>query len=1374
MIWVPRGFAAEFPDRKPFDEDEFDRIAQIAQLKLDDARDDLDEARAEDDEAGGADSGAEASNGGVAVEMDIDDEVKDTPRETKSKKEKKSKSKKDDEDADDDLKEYNLDTYDDDEGDGEDAQTMGMFGNIKSLSYYENNAEDPYITLPDNEDDSEREELQVLPSDNLLLAGRFEDELAHLEVYVYEDDSDNLYVHHDLMLPAIPLCIEWLDLPIKTAPTPSVKGNFAAIGTTDPEIEIWNLDTIDALFPDAILGAPTTTSSASSSKTKKKKKKKSKTPTTTHHTDSILSLAANRTHRNLLASGSADTTIKLWDLTSLSAAHSYTHHTDKVSSLSWHPSTTTVLLSGSWDRTAAAADMRTPNTVSGRWGADADIEGVRWDPHDDNYFYISTDNGTLHLHDARVAPATLAATKPVWTLQAHSSGSSVTSFDVNPVIPGFIATGSTDKTVKLWNVADQKPSMVVTRELDVGKIFSVSFAPDREVGFRLAVAGSQGVVKVWDTSTNAAVRRIFAGRVPEAVKEGKEERIVGVDGGGESESDSDDDDEEGEGEGEGGEREAQPDGWESMSDEEYYTTAKSNNPATRSGLLGIHRSTRSRILNRDPHLAVPQLPTVRLARRSNLDAAIHTAVLVVVGGSYVSGVTRSGHFLPFATPLLRVLDLDDNVVPTPQHLAVRADSNIIAVDMAFFHAKHIVRNAIATGITIAIAVSIAVGSFGGGSNSSGRGTAILTSLPSIILVKTAGIDAEDPAHTATRLLPLLVDGGGSLAMRLTHLSLLLLSFIAEALRGLGVVARPRCRCGGEYVLFIALPVSSQGICCGGGIAAAADDSGWRAFRCLPGTAKDGGGELVTWLLKRLLFRPYGPGDGDMRTTSASEAGPVGIFCPGEPPAIPSVRLLRLLRRFWCFLDGLKLPSDGNASVSSTEGIMGLGARFWAREFGREMFNVRKPGGGDNVGLLILSRPPYGEWSPSAGKAVGSWNCRSGGVDVAARCWSMSLLASCVGSWEKMQVSPARHDPITQYLDETPIDQQPSALKQLPVDRKNLQTTPTLGVVGRPGLRPYSPPTGVSAMFFPAAIVMPSLPIWAYLPSGDVIRGDGAVPANRRLLLHEHGQRRGQVVPAGVKRGGDLLVRAALAEDAAQHVVRRQVVLLHQAAARAEVVCRVVVGDEPGDVLAAIVAVDVRRVHVCGILVGVETRGVRDAGRRVGQQRRGSRAGEGAAGAGAGAAGSAGVVEEGDGSEAGRRGADGGAGGADLPRGGRGAADDCGAGRGRRGGRRDLGSVAPEDVEGLGFEGGAGEAGTGFDDGLDLLGLLLFQEGGVLEDRDALVEDLVGEDHRGGWLTDRLTDWAGLGRPAGASRRSSGRMDAADGASWLDHAVWTEA
>ena len=43
--WVPRGFAAPFPTKYNFDEEEFDRIASLAKLQLDDANDDLEEAQ---------------------------------------------------------------------------------------------------------------------------------------------------------------------------------------------------------------------------------------------------------------------------------------------------------------------------------------------------------------------------------------------------------------------------------------------------------------------------------------------------------------------------------------------------------------------------------------------------------------------------------------------------------------------------------------------------------------------------------------------------------------------------------------------------------------------------------------------------------------------------------------------------------------------------------------------------------------------------------------------------------------------------------------------------------------------------------------------------------------------------------------------------------------------------------------------------------------------------------------------------------------------------------------------------------------------------------------------------------------------------------
>jgi hypothetical protein len=43
--WVPRGFAAPFPTKYNFDEEEFERIANLAKLQLDDAKEDLEEAQ---------------------------------------------------------------------------------------------------------------------------------------------------------------------------------------------------------------------------------------------------------------------------------------------------------------------------------------------------------------------------------------------------------------------------------------------------------------------------------------------------------------------------------------------------------------------------------------------------------------------------------------------------------------------------------------------------------------------------------------------------------------------------------------------------------------------------------------------------------------------------------------------------------------------------------------------------------------------------------------------------------------------------------------------------------------------------------------------------------------------------------------------------------------------------------------------------------------------------------------------------------------------------------------------------------------------------------------------------------------------------------
>ena len=52
-----------------------------------------------------------------------------------------------------------------------------------------------------------------------------------------------------------------------------------------------------------------------------------------------------------LSSGSADNTVKIWDVTTQACQHTFTHHTDKVQSVVWHYEEAWLLASGSFDKT---------------------------------------------------------------------------------------------------------------------------------------------------------------------------------------------------------------------------------------------------------------------------------------------------------------------------------------------------------------------------------------------------------------------------------------------------------------------------------------------------------------------------------------------------------------------------------------------------------------------------------------------------------------------------------------------------------------------------------------------------------------------------------------------------------------------------------------------------------------------------------------------------------------------------------------------------------------------------------------------------------------------------------------------------------------
>lgn len=80
-------------------------------------------------------------------------------------------------------------------------------------------------------EDSDAEDYFIRPNDNLLVTAHIEDDTSSLEVYgkstlslffiqdiltrhvflVYNDKEGYLYVHHDILMLNMPLCLTWLD-----------------------------------------------------------------------------------------------------------------------------------------------------------------------------------------------------------------------------------------------------------------------------------------------------------------------------------------------------------------------------------------------------------------------------------------------------------------------------------------------------------------------------------------------------------------------------------------------------------------------------------------------------------------------------------------------------------------------------------------------------------------------------------------------------------------------------------------------------------------------------------------------------------------------------------------------------------------------------------------------------------------------------------------------------------------------------------------------------------------------------------------------------------------------------------------------------------